>query len=63
MGDASGVAAMTCGLVRLICEEPVENTKAKDGSQKVFDVDPDQAEGIKLMLINEGWSVVSEWLL
>jgi hypothetical protein len=53
------------GIIRLICEEPLEPPDSWDGSPLVVDVDPDPdrvaAEVERLQAA--GWQLISEWPL
>jgi hypothetical protein len=59
LGDAAGDAAMSCGLIRLICEEPSAPPAGQDGKPLVVDVEPHQVVAEVARLQAEGWRVVS----
>lgn len=54
---------MTCGLVRLICEEPLSPPQGQDGRPLVVDVLPEQVAAEVARLKAEGWQLISEWPL
>jgi hypothetical protein len=55
---------MTCGLVRLICEEPTALPPGQEGSRSlVVDVLPEQVAAEVARLQSEGWQTISEWPL
>ena len=54
---------MTCGLIRLICEEPLAPPPGSDGRPLVVDVRPEAVAAEVARLQAEGWQVVSEWPL
>ena len=54
---------MTCGLVRLICEEPMELPEGQESAQKVIDVAQHEVAATVARLQNEGWQYISEWPL
>jgi hypothetical protein len=54
---------MTCGLIRLICEEPTAPPPGQDGRPLVVDVAPAEVAAEVARLQAEGWRVVSEWPL
>jgi hypothetical protein len=64
MGHAQWwVAKMTCGYVRLICEEPTIPPEGQQGKPLVIDVkQEDVAEAVK-QLQADGWQTISEWPL
>lgn len=54
---------MSCGLIRLICEEPTAPPAGQDGKPLVVDVEPHQVASEVARLQGEGWQIVSEWPL
>jgi len=54
---------MTCGLVRLICEEPTAPPPGQEGGSLVVDVLPEQVAAEVARLQAEGWQTISEWPL
>jgi len=54
---------MTCGLIRLICEEPLSSPPGQEGRPLVVDIAPEQVAAEVARLQGEGWQVVSEWPL
>lgn len=54
---------MTCGLVRLICEEPLNPPPGQEGQSVVVDVLPEQVAAEVARLKTEGWQLISEWPL
>lgn len=54
---------MTCGLIRLICEEPIDPPPGHDGRPLVVDVTPEQLSAELTRLQAEGWQLISEWPL
>jgi hypothetical protein len=54
---------MTCGPVRLICEEPLAPPSDQDGCPLVVDVLPEAVAAEVARLQAEGWRVVSKWPL
>jgi hypothetical protein len=55
---------MTCGLVRLICEEPLAPPADRDGCPAlVVDVLPRDVAAEVARLKARGWRVISEWPL
>ena len=56
---------MTCGLIRLICEEPAEPPPDGDGQAQrlVVDVPAADVPAEVLRLQAQGWRVISEWPL
>ncbi|MBU6251207.1 MAG: hypothetical protein KGO47_08590 [Cyanobacteria bacterium REEB417] len=54
---------MTCGLVRLICEEPTVPPPGQDGRPLVLDVRPEDVAAEVARLQDEGWQTISEWPL
>jgi hypothetical protein len=54
---------MTCGLIRLICEEPLSPPPGQEGRPLVVDIAPEQVAAEVARLQGEGWQVVSEWPL
>lgn len=54
---------MTCGLVRLICEEPLDPPPGQAGNPIVIDVTKEiVAETIERLKAN-GWNFISVWPL
>ena len=54
---------MTCGLIRLICEEPTAPPSGQEGQPLVVDVAPAEVAAEAARLQGEGWQVVSEWAI
>jgi hypothetical protein len=54
---------MTCGLVRLICEEPTTPPPGQDGCSLVVDVPPEAVVAEVARPQSEGWQTISEWPL
>lgn len=54
---------MTCGLIRLICEEPTAPPPGQDGRPLVFDVPPERVAAEVSRLQAEGWQLITEWPL
>lgn len=54
---------MSCGLVRLICEEPLNPPPGQEGHTVVIDVSPDEVVATVQRLKAEGWQLISEWPL
>ena len=54
---------MSCGLIRLICEEPLDPPPDHDGRPLVVDVTPDQVAAEVQRLQRAGWRFISQWSL
>ena len=51
------------GLIRLICELPIDPPSGAVGKPVVMDVQPDQVGATVAQLQAEGWQLISEWAL
>jgi len=54
---------MSCGIVRLICEKPLEPPPGQAGRPLVVDVEPEQVAAEVARLKAEGWQLITEWSL
>ena len=64
MGHVTGrPQAMTCGWVRLICEEPQSPPAGQEGQPVVIDVQPEIVDRTLERLQANGWQVISQWNL
>jgi hypothetical protein len=54
---------MTCGLIRLICEESLAPPPGQEGRSIVVDVPPWRVGITVALLWVRGWHVVSRWPL
>ncbi|MFO0000886.1 MAG: hypothetical protein ACK559_07140 [bacterium] len=54
---------MTCGWVRLICEEPQFPPAGQEGQPVVIDVQPEIVDRTLERLQANGWQVISQWTL
>lgn len=54
---------MTCGIVRLICEEPLIPPPDLEGVPTVVDVEPKDVARMVATLQQQGWQYISEWHL
>lgn len=54
---------MTCGYVRLICEEPDNPPEGQQGKPLVIDVKQEHVAQTVKQLQADGWQTISEWPL
>lgn len=54
---------MACGLVRLICEEPLTPPPGQEGKPVVIEVTPQQVSIELARLRQDGWQQISQWKL
>lgn len=54
---------MSCGLVRLICEEPLQPPPGQEGKPLVIDVVEEEVSATVERLHGEGWQFISLWPL
>lgn len=54
---------MSCGLIRLICEEPLFPPEGGEGQPLVVDVEPERVAAEVARLQAEGWRLITEWPL
>jgi hypothetical protein len=54
---------MTCGYVRLICEEPFEPPEGQQGQPLVLDVEEELVVETTNRLLSQGWQRISKWKL
>lgn len=54
---------MTCGYVRLICEEPLKPPEGQQGQPLVLDVEEEFVVETTDRLLSQGWKLISKWNL
>ena len=54
---------MSCGIVRLICEEPLNPPPGQEGKPVVVEVLPQHVSTELARLRRDGWQHISEWHL
>lgn len=63
MGNAPTMGTMSCGIVRLICEEPLTPPPGQEGKPVVVEVLPQHVLTELARLRRDGWQHISEWHL